>query len=213
METLSQTISVYLFHFSIIKFRDFLLENKIPRLFPYWNFLLFPPISLIHGKPDKRPALLTIFFNKFRHKFHNHLAIRVLYLPFQIHCTSILIGVHGAGLEWCQFLPQEAALLELGWRQYEPGLYTILAKRRGLIGDVMTTDNVTIDWSSFVAANGLSTLTESDKQKHLASWASRPVYKDHNPYKFGLGYFDARRFSEKIQTMIRGLEQKFNVKL
>ena len=114
-------------------------------------------------------------------------------------------------MEWLQFLPKDAAVLELGWDHWVPDQWRFLAKRRGLLGDVFIAgNNVTIEWPMFMKKNNISNLTEADKRIHLKN--TEPPYANDNPYKFGLGTFDTNTFCERVTSQIRILEKKFGVK-
>ena len=113
---------------------------------------------------------------------------------FQIHCTNILIGVHGAGMEWLQFLPANAAVLELGWNNWFPDQWRDMAIRRGLMADIQYAKSVSIDWAIYKKFNNItSPLTDEEKNRRMKE-DKDPMWAKKNPFRYGLGTFDIKKF-------------------
>ena len=134
-------------------------------------------------------------------------------MPFfyQMHCTNILIGVYGAGMEWYQFLPADAAVMELGWHRWAPLQWNELALQRGLLAQKMGAYyNVTFNWNAYMKANGLMQMTERDKNKTFEFRGNR--WNNKNPFKFADGIFDIHTFITLLQKLVSGLTDKFDIK-
>ena len=126
----------------------------------------------------------------------------------QISCTRILIGVQGAGMHWHVFQPDVGAVLELGWTDWPPGMYTRLAKRRGLLADKLTTNQFDVDWVHFAKANGKGAMKMTDAQKAAAFNFTGPGWTYANPSKSGIGVFDVTKVTQKVRAFLKRFRKK-----
>ena len=131
-------------------------------------------------------------------------------ISLQVHCTNIYIGVHGAGMEWYQFLPKDGALFELGWYRWRANQWWDLARRRGLLAEKMeAAQNVTINWNYVV--KGAANWTKEEKQKYIGKSAKIADFNGANPFKNADAVFSVHRFTLKLLNLVNGLEEKFGV--
>ena len=127
-------------------------------------------------------------------------------------CTNILIGVEGAGIEWFMFMPPAAGLIELGWNHWDYAPYNRRAHFYGVLAEKLSAgSNVVIDWTMYKQFMHIrKNLTQSDKEAYLKK--TRPYYMKHNPYKYGVGKFDVKKFKITLEHLILQMKLHFNVK-
>ena len=88
----------------------------------------------------------------------------------QIMSTSnVFIGIHGAGLQWSVFMPEDSHLIELAWPQKHWGFYYngyAYVRRFGIKWRGVGVQDVRLNWTSY-AANVRRGVPVTDKEKPI----------------------------------------------
>ena len=115
-------------------------------------------------------------------------------------------------MEWYQFMPRAAGLIELGWKHWDHALYNRCAHFYGVFAEKLSArSNVVIDWNKFKQVRHISkNLTQSDKKAYLKR--PGPHFWKSNPYKYGVGTFNVKKFTITLKRLILQLKLHFNVK-
>ena len=113
------------------------------------------------------------------------------------YCTDILIGIHGAGLQWASFMKPGTGLIELGWHYWDPGWYAnSFGQYQGMVTTTLMAKKVILNWESYVL-NVRRGKPLSDGQQYALSRRG-PSNSFDNHWKWADAIVDPEVFTDRL---------------
>ena len=121
-----------------------------------------------------------------------------------MRCADVLVGVHGAGLEWFHFMKKPAALIEIGWNHWSSGLYTARATAQGYRAFALNSTAIVGEkaWRTHVDATSRNRQLQHENTVSPAAVFKRERMFDHyrntNIWKFADCKVNLTQFQELL---------------
>ena len=113
------------------------------------------------------------------------------------YCTDILVGLHGAGLQWASFMKPGSGLLEIGWHHWDPGWYANLyGQYQNFHTTTLMAKKVILNWESYIF-NVRRGEPLSDGQQYALSRRG-PANSFDNHWKWADAIVDPDTFADRL---------------
>ena len=117
-----------------------------------------------------------------------------------IMCTDILVGIHGAGLRWLDFLPKQSSLLELTWKHWK-SYYGHQARSQKKKASTLSAYKVELNLTAYFDI--VKNITPTITKELISEYEARgPVSGPDNHWKYAMGVFDTNEFVKKLKRLI-----------
>ena len=152
--------------------------------------------TILNAEEMKQAATKAGFYTKV--VYLSNLSIREQFKA--IMCTDILVGVHGAGLRWIDFLPKKSSLLELHWKHWET-YYARFALKQKRKAYTLAANKVKLNLTAYfdIVKNKIPTITK----ELISQYETKPPNNgDDNHWKYAMGVFDTNQFVTNLKKLI-----------